>query len=123
MQTWNINPQTGDYVMERGAPEQTNSLQVAAYFRLKAKRSRWMYAPDPQWGSNLFMIKKRTTSSDNTLVENTAADALQPIVDSGRASDIEIETVDKARHGISMKVQITDAAGNVERVEFVSLGA
>jgi phage gp46-like protein len=122
MQSWKMDPTRGDYVLEKGSPVQTNSLVMPAYFRMKTKRQEWLYAPDALYGSDLHLIKKRTTSQDSTLVEKTAARALQPIVDDLRASEVSIDATEKTRNGVAMQVEITDAQGNVERLVIPGLG-
>lgn len=122
-QNWNINPQTGDYVMDGGAPEETNSLLIPAYFRLKVQRQTWLYAPDNSYGSDFATLKKNlTTGGSADRIEQVAAAAVQPIADDGRASEIVVEAKGLARHGAELQVTITDAAGNVEETTFKGLG-
>jgi phage gp46-like protein len=120
--SWEIDPQKRDYVLDRGAPKQTDSLRIPAYMRLKTKRNTWMYAPDDQYGSEFHLKRKRRTSGDNSEVEDLAVSAVQPIVDDGRASEIEVQSVLRTRNNVGMKINITDAEGNVETLSFDSLG-
>lgn len=122
MQNWEIDPQKRDYVLEKGAPKQTDSLRIPAYVRLKTRRGEWMYAPDTSFGSTFHLQKKRVTSVGNSVVEDIAADALQPIVDDGRASEISITAETKTRNNVGMSAEITDAVGRVERLTFSGLG-
>lgn len=122
MQGWNINPLTGDYVMSKGAPEQSNSLLLPAYYRLKTKRQQWMYAPDLNYGSDYYTVKKRPANATNSRLEQIGANALQPIVDDGRASEITVEVTGNSRHNSEMKVTVVDAAGNLEVQTFKGLG-
>ena len=122
MQSWNINPTTGDYVMKNGQPEQTNSLNVPAYFRLKVKRKKWLYAPDTKYGSDFYTIQKRPSDSANQRFENTAVKALQPIVDDGRAIQVEATVTQNVRSGTALDTTIIDATGEVETQTFKSLG-
>jgi phage gp46-like protein len=121
-QTWQIDPSSGDYVMAEGSPSQTNSLQIPAYFRLKAKRKQWLYAPDDKWGSDFYTVKKRPSENGNQRLENIAIQALQPIVDDGRALQIEAEVVQNTRNGSGLNISILDAAGEVEAETFPGLG-
>lgn len=122
MQNWLINPDTGDYVLENGKPVETNSLQMPAYFRLKIKRQSWMYAPDDKYGSDYFTVKKRPTSNSNARMESIGANALQPLIDDGRASEIELTTTQNVRNATGLEVKITDASGEVEAQTFKGLG-
>lgn len=115
-QHWEKDPNSGDYVMEGGAPKQTDSLRIPAYYRLKISRSKWLYAPNAQYGSDFYLLKKRRSNQDASTVENTAAAALQPIADDGRASSIEITTTQTARNGVALEAIITDAEGNPEKL-------
>ena len=102
--------------MENGAPKQTNSLRIPAYHRLRISRTKWLYAPDNQYGSDFYALKKRKNSSDVTTVENTAARALQPLIDDGRSSEISIEAKVNTRHNVGLQTQITDAQGEPEEL-------
>lgn len=113
-QNWNIDPKIGDYLLVKGAPEQTDSLNIPAYIRLKTKRTQWMYAPNDEFGSDFYLVKKRRTNENASTIENIAARALQPIVDDGRASQIDITTTDVSRNGLQLETQITDARGKTD---------
>lgn len=112
-QNWQIDPMKGDYVMSGGAPVQTDSLTIPAYIRIKTQRSKWLYAPDANYGSNYALVRKRDNSTASTL-ETIGADALRPIVDDGRANRIDVTTVAVARHGIGQKIDILDARGRLQ---------
>ncbi len=121
MKTWDLDPATGDYKMSGGSPVETNELTVPCYIRLKAKRRSWLYAPNENWGSDLHLIKKRGPSV-TTLLENTAARAVKPIVDDGRASELEVTTLQTARNGVGLNCKITDAQGEVEQLQINPVG-
>lgn len=122
MQSWNINPQTGDYILKDGRPEETNSLSVPAYFRLKIKRTKWLYAPDTKYGADFYTIQKRPADNANQRFESTATKALQPMVDDGRALQISATVTQNSRGGTALDTKIIDATGEVETVTFNSLG-
>lgn len=113
-QGWDIDPKTGDYKMTGGAPIQTDSLKIPAYYRLKIKRAGWLYAPADDYGSDFHTVKKRRTSDDASLIEAIAARALQPMVDDGRASTITIATTVVARNAVGLETEIFDARGRIE---------
>jgi len=121
MQGWNIDPKTGDYVMDGGAPEQTNSLKLPAYYRLKTKRLSWMYAPDNQYGSDYYTVAKKTKGT-NQLLENIGSRALQPLIDDGRALDIELTAETKDRNSSELECRIVDSSGEVIVETFRGLG-
>lgn len=119
---WDIDPASGDYLQENGQPVNTESLKLPAYYRLKTKRKMWMYAPDDKYGSDFFKIQKRSTTQNNSKLETIASRALQPLVDSGRASNIVVTTTQTSRQGVAMECDITDAQGQVQTVTFPGLG-
>lgn len=109
--------------MSGGAPEQTNSLKLPAYYRVKIKRGQWLYAPDSSYGSDYHTLKKRPSINSNSLLENIGANAVQPIVDDGRAKSIEVQVTENGRHATGLKCKIIDASGQVELVTFPGIGA
>lgn len=124
MQSWDIDPITGDYILDpaTGRPKTTNSLRVPAYFRLKIKRTQWLYAPDSKYGSDYYTIQKRPAANANQRFENIAIKALQPIVDDGRASQVAATVEVNTRDSTQLDVEIVDATGEVEPVTFNGLG-
>lgn len=122
MKNWNLDPKTGDYVMENGAPEQTGSLKIPAYIRLKTRRNQWLYAPNNDYGSDYYLLRKKQANLDASTIEAIGERALQPLVDDGRANEITIQTTGTTRTGIEMKTQIIDAAGEPEDITFSRLG-
>lgn len=121
-QNWDLDPEKGDYLMQGGSPKQTDSLKVPAYFRLKVKRNRWMYAPDRDYGSDYYTVAKRPSSNANTRLENIGAVALQPLVDDGRASSVELNVVQNTRNNVGLQVKVVDASGEEESMLFRGLG-
>ena len=119
---WNLNPETGDYVLVGGAPENVETLKIPAYIRLKTKRQKWMYAPDLNYGSDLYLIVRKKNGETSSQVEDTSAKALQPIVDDDRATSIEVETTQEARHALGLKITVTDAGGRTENIDIKPLG-
>lgn len=115
-ESWSINPVTKDYDQSGGSPVVTEALTIPAYIRMRAKRSQWMYAPDAKWGSNFYLQKKRKTSQDPSFFENLAADALQPMVDDGRAAGISVTTTFSSRGALGMETEIVDATGKVDKI-------
>lgn len=120
-QTWAQDPKTGDYIMNNGVPVETDELTAPAYIRLKAKRTQWQYAPDVDWGSDFYLIKKHRTNQDASVIENVGARALQPMVDDGRSSQVTVTATVVTRNGVGMETKITDATGNVKKLVLPSL--
>ncbi len=121
-QNWLIDPATGDYVLSGGAPSQTDSLKVPAYFRMKAKRGTWLYAPDSKWGSDFYTLPRRPSDNGNQKIENVALSALEPILNDGRAKSIEANITENKRGATALETIIIDASGEVVTETFKGLG-
>jgi phage gp46-like protein len=121
-QTWDIDPKKGDYVMDKGAPVETDRLTVPAYFRLKTKRTRWLYAPDQAYGSDFYAVLRRPSLNAGEVLEGIAIDALQPLLDDNRASEIEVSADEFTRFGAGLNVKITDASGEADTLNFPGIG-
>lgn len=121
-QNWLINPATGDYVIENGKPVETDSLQVPAYFRLKTPRGKWLYAPDDKYGSTFYTLKKRT-SQDASAIERIAENAIQPILDDGRAREATIETQTSTRSEVGLTTVLQQENGTLDTLILPKLGA
>ena len=122
-ETLSLDPKTGDYVMDsQGKPTFEKGLLVPAYLRLKASRSKWMYSPDVDYGSDYHLITKRVTRGDNILVDAITEKALKPLLDDGRASKVEIEPKEYTRHTAELNIKLSDAQGQVEELEFNPIG-
>lgn len=125
MSSWMVNPATGDYVMEKGAPVPTESLKVPAYYRLASKRGTWLYAPNDQWGSDFHLQRKRFNGGDLSPLQNMGERALQPLIDDGRAADIAVgfdPNAQASRNNAALKVSILDAQGEIESFNFPRIG-
>lgn len=132
MQTWDLNPVTGDYINVGGRPQETNHLTVPAYVRLKAPRqglkkkdgepSGWMYAPDAKWGSTFFdKAGTRVSSRGITEMEQIAAVALQPLLDDGRAMRITEQVLVTSRGAFGFQASIEEV-NDQSQVIIPSLG-
>ena len=117
-----MNPQTRDYELdEKGSPKIDMGLQTPAYFRLMAPRTKWMYAPDSKWGSDLRLIKKQSPGSA-IAVENTMSRALQPLIDQRRALEVNITDPVSVRGGAGANIEIVSSTGEPETFNFLPVG-
>lgn len=121
-QNWEIDPATRDYVMEGGAPKQTDSLRIPALIRLRIGRGEWMYAPDANYGFDKSVLTKRVTNGKTGTIENAAARAVQAIVDDGRAAQIDVTATEANRPNVGLDVTIHEASGKIDNLNLKSLG-
>lgn len=121
MESWEIDPRTGDYIMdEAGKPKVTKELTVPAYFRLKVPRGNWLYAPSPDYGSDFYRSNRKLSAS--TAQENIriAERALQPLIEDGRASSILVEqnqVIENNRYRQVLEIQILDSQGDTQTLQ------
>lgn len=124
---WQRDPKTLDYVIESGAPAKTDpgDLKIPAFIRLRCPREKWMYAPNRQYGSRLREVKKNNMTSPHSvqLTETLAAQALSPMVDDGRATEVQATVVEQGRaQGIGFVVVIISKNGQPQQIELPSVG-
>ncbi len=123
MQHWDRDPNTGDYIIEKGSPKQTESLTIPAFIRVKTPRNSWLYAPDNDWGSDFASVTKNRSTVDPGLYESLGAAALAPLIEDGRADQVSVEVSERARHGVAMNILIEQANGEVEQLVLKPVGA
>lgn len=122
---WDRDPKTLDYVVSNGAPVNTpaGDLLVPAFIRLRCPKGRWMY--DTTLGSRLGEVKKNTMTSPHSvqLTETLAAQALQPLIDDGRATEVTTTVVEQGRpQGIGFVAVITGKNGQPQVLQLPSVG-
>jgi phage gp46-like protein len=112
-QSWLIDPATGDYDMdETGNPVLDTTLQTPIYVRLMGPRTRWLHAPDSEWGSDFWQIKNdKSLSSQPNVVAAAAQRAVQPIIDDGRAEEMDVSTLASGRGYRQIQIIAVDASG------------
>ncbi len=120
--SWVIDPTTGDYVMTQGKPVDSADLKFPAYYRLKIKRQKWMYAPDSKYGSDYYKVTRNYTTKPQTALEKIAARALQPIVDDGRATNIAVTVSGVSRNGVAVDCAITSGQNTLSTLTLNGLG-
>lgn len=121
--SWAIDPTKGDYTLDKfGNPTQDNTLLTPSYIRLKAERTKWLYAPDTRWGSDFYLIKKNHSGSDVNTLESIGQRALQPCVDDGRASAVAVENDGQSLYAAALQITITDVIGQPVSIPLDSIG-
>lgn len=123
--SWELDPSTGDYKMEKGAPVPTDSLRIPAFYRIKIPRGGWMYAPDDKFGSDYHLVKKRSGLGSEQSLINIGEKALEPLVEDGRAVEAVIERdpgIQTERNNSALKILIEDSQGNLETADLPPIG-
>lgn len=105
------DPVTGDYVMQTGAnagkPLIDSTLAPPARTLLRAHRGGWMH--NTELGSDFHSYKRRkSVNFSDGLAETIALKGLQPLVDSGRADNLEAVTEFTQRGGVAVRVNLLD---------------
>lgn len=101
-----INPTTGDLTGQR-----INTLANAVYIRLMTPLGSWW--ADPSLGSRLHELRReKDRPRVGILAKQYAEQALQPLLDDGRAKTITI-TAEQPHNGwLILQIDIIDATGN-----------
>ncbi|NUH52173.1 UNVERIFIED_ORG: phage gp46-like protein [Citrobacter freundii] len=107
----NISTATGDYTRSR-----IYTLQNAVYLRLATPLGS--YWADTLLGSRLHELKReKDVSRVHKLAAQYASQALQPLLDDGRAKEITVDT-QKGRTGwLLLLITVTDNAGTPQKFE------
>lgn len=123
--SWVIDPKTGDYVMTDGKPTESDSPLYPAYYRLTIARGRWLYAPDTQYGSDLGLQSKRSSSQSLNALSNIASRALQPLLDDGRAISVDVALTQPqptSRNQAALDIEIVNPEGVTETLSLPPIG-
>lgn len=100
-----LSPLTGDY--EKG---RTRTLQNAVYLRLKTPLGS--YWADPDMGSRLHELRReKDLPRVHMLAKQYAQQALQPLLDDGRAQSITVESFDDRAGWLLLLITVTDGRG------------
>ncbi len=116
-----LSPQTRDYVIAAGAAvrDPAGGLGNAVYLRLMTPLGG--YWADATLGSRLHELQRsKDLARVALLARQYAADALQPILDDGRATSIEIDTARSVNDGATgrLDLSIVVTAANGRRLTF-----
>lgn len=100
-----IDPTTGDL-----SGEQISSLANAVYLRLMTPLGTWW--ADTSLGSRLHeLARSKDLSRIGKLAQQYAQDALQPLLDDGRATAVAV-TYEQPHNGwLALLIEVTDATG------------
>ena len=120
-QNLQLDPQTGDYILKNGRPVEDDSLNTPAYIRLKTRRTKWLYAPDTDFGADYYLYSKRHVPSDDKALVAVTNKALQPLIDSGRATAVSSVVQATHRDRVLITTQVTQAGGTVVQLTFSPL--
>ncbi|MDA3978495.1 phage GP46 family protein [Gallibacterium sp. AGMB14963] len=100
-----ISPLTGDYTLS-----QTDTLQNAVYIRLTTPLGSWW--ADGRVGSLLHLIQREKDKERvGLLAQQYAEEALQPLIDDGRAQAITVDYVQPHNGTLQLLISVTDARG------------
>ncbi|MBI0067556.1 MULTISPECIES: phage GP46 family protein [unclassified Snodgrassella] len=106
-----IDTRTGDY-----SGKIINYLQNAVYLRLMTPLGS--YWADKKLGSLLYTLEReKDLQSVSLLAKQYAQQALQPILDDGRAVDISVTTMQAHNGMLNLNIQVTQLTGEKFVVE------
>ncbi|MGQ8700612.1 phage GP46 family protein [Serratia marcescens] len=102
-----IDTQTGDYT-----GKSTATLQNAVYLRLTVPLGSWW--ADSTLGSRLYLLKReKDVARVRTLARQYAEQALQPILDDGRASRITVTAQHPANGWLILLIEVEQSNGQI----------
>lgn len=100
-----LSPDTGDYTGTRA-----QVLENAAYLRLKTQLGSWW--ADPTVGSRLHeLAREKDRQRVYVLARQYAEQALQPLLDDGRATSVTVTSTRRTSGWLLLHVQIMTAEG------------
>lgn len=111
MDAW-LNPTTADYELLTDAVtrDPADGLANAAYIRLMTPLGSWWQ--DPTLGSRLHeLVRQKDLNRIGVLAKQYAEQALQPILDDGRATEIEVSTDQPHNGRLNLLIEVTAASG------------
>lgn len=101
-----ISPLTGDYT-----DKQISTLQNAVYIRLTTPLGSWW--ADGRVGSLLHLIQReKDLDRIGLLAQQYAEEALQPLLDDGRAKEITVSYSQPHNGVLILSISVTDNRGN-----------
>lgn len=118
-----IDPVTKDYVSDgKGGYTKTSTCQTAAYHQVQDHFAEW--AGDHTAGCRAHAIKRKANGATMLRLKDAFHDALQVLVDNGRARDLIVK-LDVDQYGRRVvSTQLTDAqAGPLDISNLLPFGA
>lgn len=107
----NISTSTGDYTRTR-----IYSLQNAVYLRLDTPLGS--YWADPELGSRLHELQReKDVSRVYLLAAQYSRQALQPLLDDGRAQSVAVSTKKGGKGWLILLITVTDSGGTPQTFE------
>lgn len=102
-----IDHTTGDYTGKR-----CTDLHNAVWLRLRIRKGT--YWADPQTGSRLHeLARTKDTPQTRTLARQYAEQALQALLDDGRATRLSVDVTAPQAGWLQLSIMVTQAGGNV----------
>ena len=103
-----LNPLTGDYTGRA-----VKNLQNAVYIRLRTPLGTWW--ADKSIGSLLHLLQReKDVARVGLLAEQCAMEALQPIVDDGRARQISVSATQPHNGWLLLRIRVETAQGGFD---------
>ncbi|MMZ41775.1 Phage protein GP46 [compost metagenome] len=101
-----LNPHTGDYTGQR-----TTGIENAVYLRLTTPLDS--YWADRSLGSRLHLLPRKDEDATRQLAQQYAWQALQPLMEDGRATAITVHAQSAQPGWLSLTIAVTQAGGDV----------
>ncbi len=103
-----LNPLTGDYTGQT-----INTLQNAVYIRLMTPLGSWW--ADKTIGSQLHLLQReKDVERVALLAQQYAEEALQPIIDDGRAERISVTAEQPHKGRLNLHIRVETATGGFD---------
>jgi phage gp46-like protein len=91
----------------------TTTLQNAVYLRLDTPLGFWW--ADPSLGSRLYELEReKDTPRVRGLAIQYAEQALQPLIDDGRATSVTVNSADGPTGWLILLIAVVDVTGNTQ---------
>lgn len=102
-----VDPSTGDYVLENGAPKEADGIAQHVALCLKTRRGSSIAS---EWGSRFHTVNK-IVSGTTRLVERYAIEAVQHLIDRKAISDVSARAYLLKRDAIAVELSYKDRSG------------
>lgn len=121
MKDFKIAPYTGDYTVSGGQYALTEDLGNNIYLSLAIRRGSWVCVPG--FGSRLhLLVREKALDRVAVKAKEYCKEALQWIVDKGRAEKIEVTVeLDKEYMRVKCLVEVTQKSRQITYEHFVEV--